>query len=121
MELIQRFKDLGLLLKFNHLIIKMITSISIFMLTVFFTPNFDIVSFPIFLLSSFTILLFDTLVNMILGTDSLSFGKGIIGFTVYAIMIYMTQFLIDGYYISVISTLIASAIYGIIVSMIPNE
>lgn len=49
------------------------------------------------------------------------FGRGIVGFTSAAIIIYMTQFFVDGYYISITSSLIAAAIYGIIDSMLPNE
>ena len=110
----------GIDFKLNDFVIKILASLSIFTLTVFFTPNFNIISFPILILSSFTISLFDNLVTLIAGTETISFGKGIIGFTVATIIIYITQYFVDGYYISVTSTIIAAGIYGIISSMSKN-
>jgi len=121
MEIINLFRNSTYFYKLSNFNIKILTTLSIFTLTVFFTPNFNIISFPILILSSFTISLFDNLINLIIDTDDISFGKGIIGFTVATIIIYITQFLVDGYYISVISTVIAAAIYGIIVSMINDN
>lgn len=117
MEFIQNIKNKFISNKFNDYIIKLVTSISIFTLTVFFTPNFNIISFPILLLSSITITSLDSLVNTILETDETTFGKGIVGFTLATIIIYTTQFFVEGYYISVTSTVIAAGIYGIISSM----
>ena len=116
----EKIKNSFLLFKLNQYIIKLLSSISIFTLTVFFTPNFEIISFPILILSSIIIILFENLINTVIGTDNITLGKGIIGFTVASIVIYTTQFFIDGYYISVLSTIIAATIYGIIVAMI-NE
>lgn len=121
MEIINFFRHSTYITKLGNFIIKIITSLSIFTLTVFFTPNFNIISFPILILSSFTISLFDNLINLIVDTDTISFGKGIIGFTVATIIIYITQYFVDGYYISVTSTIIAAGIYGIIVSMLKNN
>lgn len=118
MEIINTLKNSIYLSKLNTFIIKILTSVSIFTLTVFFTPNFNIISFPILILSSFTISLLDTLTNLIIDTDTISFGKGIIGFTIATIIIYITQYFVEGYYISVTSTVIAAGIYGIISSML---
>lgn len=117
-NIIDTLKHSIFIYKLNDFVIKLLASLSIFTLTVFFTPNFSIISFPILILSSFTISLLDNLVTSIVGTDTISFGKGIIGFTVATIIIYITQYFIDGYYISVTSTIIAASIYGIICSMI---
>lgn len=117
MEIINTLKNSLYLGKISNFIIKIITSISIFTLTVFFTPNFNIISFPILILSSFTISLLDSLTNLIIDNDTMSFGKGIMGFTIATIIIYITQYFVEGYYISVTSTVIAAGIYGIISSM----
>ena len=119
-NILDTLKHSILVYKLNDFIIKILASLSIFTLTVFFTPNFNIISFPILILSSFTITLFDNLVTLVAGTETISFGKGIIGFTIATIIIYITQYFVDGYYISVTSTIIAAGIYGIISSMIKN-
>lgn len=103
-----------------QMIIRFISSISIFAVTVFFTPNFQIASFPLLILSSIVIIILDYLVSVITGIHDLPLGRGLVGFTSAAIIIYITQFFVAGYYISIFSSLIAAAIYGVIDSLLPN-
>ena len=121
MEEIQNFKNNTDSLRISQMIIRFITSLSIFAVTVFFTPNFTISSFPILILSAIIIILFDYLVSVITGIHDIPLGRGLVGFTCAALIIYLTQFFVDGYYISITSSLIAAAIYGIIDSMLPNQ
>jgi uncharacterized membrane protein YvlD (DUF360 family) len=108
-------------LRISQMIIRLLASISIFTVTVFFTPNFTISSFPALILSSIAIITLDYMMSIITGIHDLPLGRGLVGFTSAAIIIYMTQFFVAGYYISIVSSLIAAAIYGIIDSMIPNK
>lgn len=121
MEEIQNFKNNTDSLRLSQIIIRFISSLSIFAVTVFFTPNFNISSFPILILSAITIILFDYLVSIITGIHDIPLGRGLVGFTCATLIIYLTQFFVDGYYISITSSLIAAAIYGIIDSMLPNK
>ncbi len=109
------------LLRLKQFTIKMIAAISVFTLTVFFTPNFSISSFPILILASLFIICIDYLMSVISGIHDIPLGRGIVGFTAASIFIYMTQFFIAGYSISLLSSFIAAAIYGVISSMIPND
>lgn len=108
-------------LRFTQMAIRFISSISIFTVTVFFTPNFQISSFPALILSSIAIIILDYLMAIITGIHDIPIGRGFVGFTSAAIIIYMTQFFVSGYYISILSSLIAAAIYGIIDSLLPNK
>ncbi|MNI45690.1 Membrane protein of unknown function [compost metagenome] len=108
-------------LRISQMIIRFLASLSIFTVTVFFTPNFNISSFPILILSALTIIILDYLMSIITGIHDLPLGRGLVGFTSAAIIIYMTQFFVSGYYISIFSSLIAAAIYGIIDFMLPNK
>lgn len=108
-------------LRISQMAIKLLTSLSIFAVTVFFTPNFTISSFPILILSSITIIILDYLMSVVTGIHDIPLGRGLVGFTSACIIIYMTQFFVSGYYISITSSIIAAAIYGIINSMIPNK
>lgn len=121
MEEIENFKNNTEHLRISQMVIRFITSLSIFAVTVFFTPNFTISSFPILILSAITIILFDYLVSIVTGIHDIPFGRGLVGFTCAAIIIYLTQFFVEGYYISITSSLIAAAMYGIIDSMLPNQ
>ena len=107
-------------IRLSQMLIRIITSSSIFAITVFFTPNFKISSFPIFILSAICIIVLDYLMSIITGIHDIPLGRGIVGFISAAIIIYITQFFIDGYYITIVSSLIAAAIYGIIDSMLPK-
>lgn len=108
-------------LRLMQMLIRLVTSISIFAVTVFFTPNFEISSFPILILSSITIIILDYLMSIITGIHDIPLGRGFVGFTCAAIIIYVTQFFVSGYYISIASSLIAAAIYGIIDFLLPNK
>lgn len=108
-------------LRIMQMLIRLVTSISIFAVTVFFTPNFEISSFPILILSSITIIILDYLMSIITGIHDIPLGRGFVGFTCAAIIIYVTQFFVSGYYISIASSLIAAAIYGIIDFLLPNK
>lgn len=108
-------------LRIIQIIIRFITSVSIFAITVFFTPNFEISSFPILIISSIVITLLDYLMSIVTGIHDIPIGRGFVGFISAAIIIYVTQYFVDGYYISIFSSLIAAGIYGIIDTFLPNK
>ena len=121
MEEMLKYKKASDTLRITQLIIRFISSLSIFAVTVFFTPNFQIASFPILIISSIVITLLDYLMSIITGIHDIPIGRGFVGFISAAIIIYVTQFFVDGYYISIVSSLIAAATYGIIDSLLPNK
>lgn len=121
MEEMLKYKKASNTLRITQLIIRFISSLSIFAVTVFFTPNFQITSFPILIISSIVITLLDYLMSIVTGIHDIPIGRGFVGFISATIIIYVTQFFVDGYYISIISSLIAAAMYGIIDSLLPNK
>lgn len=121
MEDIENYKAGISTLRISQMLIRFLSSVSIFAVTVFFTPNFNLSSFPILIVSAVVMILLDYIMSIITGIHDMPLGRGLVGFTTAAIIIYATQFLVDGYYISIISSLIAAAIYGIIDSMLQNN
>lgn len=117
----QKLKNSIDLLRLKQFSIRFLTSLSIFAVTVFFTPNFNVSSFSILILSSITVIILDYLMSIITGIHDIPLGRGFVGFTSAVIIIYATQFFVDGYYISILSSLIAATIYGVIDTMLPNE
>ena len=108
-------------LRLKQMIIRFISSICVFTTTVFFTPNFNIDSFPLLLLSSIVVIILDFFMSVITGIHDIPLGRGLVGFTSAVIILYIAQFFISGYYISMLSSMIAAAIYGIIDYMLPNS
>ena len=121
MEEIENYKIGFNSLRISQMFIRFLSSLSIFAVTVFFTPNFNLSSFPILIISAVAIIILDYLMSIITGIHDMPLGRGLVSFTTAAIIIYLTQFIVDGYYISITSSLIASAIYGVIDSMLPNN
>ena len=109
------------LLRLKQLLIRYVTSISVFGITALFAPNFNFESFPILLLASLVIVLLDYIVATITGIHDSPTGRGIVGFVAATVIIYMAQFIVSGYYISILSSIIAALIYGVIDYFIPNE
>lgn len=107
--------------RITELVLKYISATAILTATTIFTPNFTISSLPALFLSSFVIIILDYMMSIITGINDSSIGRGIVGFVSAAIIIYMTQFIVSGYYISMLSSLIAAAIYGTLNSFMPNE
>lgn len=108
-------------LRIKQFTLKYISSISVLGITTIFTPNFHIDSFPILLLSSLVIIIIDYMLGIVTDMHDKAYSRGFISFITAAIIIYITQFIVIGYYISIPSSLIAAAIYGVISSFIPNE
>ena len=121
MEEIENYKTVFNSLRLSQMFIRFLSSLSIFAVTVFFTPNFNLSSFPILIISAVAIIILDYLMSIITGIHDMPLGRGLVGFTTATIIIYLTQFIVDGYYISITSSLIAAAIYGVIDSMLPNN
>ena len=108
-------------LRIKQTSIKLITMISIFTITVFFTPNFNISSFPLLIVSSLFVICLDYLMSVISGIHDMPLGRGAVGFTSSAVFIYISQFFIAGYSINLTSTFIAALIYAFISSLISNK
>lgn len=113
-------KDLNLL-RMKQLTIRYIASLAILGTTAIFAPNFDFKSFPTLLLAAFTIIILDYLVATVTSIHDSPTGRGIVGFVAATIIIYMTQFIVSGYYISILSSIIAALMYGVIDYFIPNQ
>ena len=109
------------LLRIKQFVIRYITILAVFTVTASFAPNFNFESFPILMLSSIAVIILDYLVSIITGIHDMPFGRSIVGFVAATVIIYMTQFIVSGYYISILSSIIAAIIYSVIDYFLPNE
>ncbi|WP_251859794.1 phage holin family protein [Clostridium sp. Marseille-Q2269] len=102
-------------------IIRLIVAMIVLSITAFLTPGFTISGFWAVLLAAVIISAIDYLIEKFMGVDASPFGKGIKGFIVSAIVIYLAQFLVPTMRVSIIGALIAALVIGIIDAIIPGR
>lgn len=102
-------------------IIRFIVTSIILAITSFLTPGFSITGWWSILLAAIVISVIDYLVERLMGVDASPFGKGLKGFVIAAIIIYLTQFLITGMRVSIIGAIIAALVIGVLDAIIPGR
>lgn len=102
-------------------IVRLILFAIVLGVTSFFTPGFSINGLWSFLLAALIISVLDYIIELLMGIDASPMGKGIKGFIVAAIIIYLTQFLVPNMSVSIIGALLAAVVIGIIDAIIPGR
>ncbi|MEW8974529.1 MAG: phage holin family protein [Tissierellaceae bacterium] len=97
----------------------LITSIVV-AIAAYFTPGFTIDGLWSLLLAAVVIGVLDYLVQRFTGIDASPFGRGISGFLVAAIILYVTKFIVPGFNISLWGAIIGALIIGIIDAIMPG-
>lgn len=91
-----------------------ITSIVV-ALAAFFSPGFSVDGIGSLLLASVVIGVLDYLIQKFTGVDASPFGRGVVGFLVAAIILYITKFIVAGFQINMLGAIIGALIIGVIV------
>lgn len=91
----------------------------ILMVTSFVTPGFSINGMWSFLIAAIVISVLDYLVELFMGVDASPFGKGIKGFVIAAIIIYLAQFLVPNMGVTIIGAILAAIVIGILDAIFP--
>lgn len=107
--------------KFAQFIGRLITAIIVLGITAFFTPGFNSSNIGVIILAILLLTLFDFLISNFTKLFSHPLVKGIIGFVLCAITLYIVQYLVNGYTISWISALLGALVYAIVDYMLPSE
>jgi uncharacterized membrane protein YvlD (DUF360 family) len=90
-------------------------------ITSFFTPGFSINGLWSFLLAALVITALDYLVERMMGDEVSPLGKGLKGFIISAIILYVAQFLVPNMRVSMIGALIAALVIGVIDAIFPGK
>lgn len=98
----------------------LITSIVI-AIAAFFTPGFTINGLGSLLLAAVVIGVLDYLVQKFTGVDASPFGRGIAGFLVAGIILYVTKFIVPGFNISIIGAIVGALVIGIVDAIMPGR
>ena len=106
---------------FAHFVVRFIIAAVVLGITAFFTPGFTIAGIVPLLIGAIVIALLDFLILKISGVNVSAFGRGFSGFILSAIIIYLTQFFVAGYNVSLWGALIGAIIYGVVDAVIPGK
>ena len=90
-------------------------------ITSFFTPGFSINGLWSYLLAAIVISVIDYLVESFMGVDASPFGKGIKGFVIAAVILYLAQFLVPDMSVSIWGALLAALVIGIVDAVMPGR
>ncbi len=83
------------------------------------TPGFSINGMWSFLIAAVVISGLDYLAELLMGVDASPFGKGIKGFIIAAIIIYLAQFLVPNMGVTIIGAVLAAIVIGILDAVFP--
>jgi len=101
------------------IIVRFVVAAIVLMVTSFISPGFASMGFGTALLAAIVIAAIGYLVERIFKVDASPFGRGISGFIISAIIIYVSQFLVPGMSITILGAIIAALVIGLIDMLIP--
>lgn len=106
---------------FGQFIIRWLVGAVVLAVTAFLTPGFTISGVWPLIVAAAVIAIIDYLVQKVLGVDATPFGRGITGFIVAAIIIYVVKSIVPGYDVTLVGAVLGALVYGIINLLIPGK
>lgn len=100
---------------------RLVLTAVILAITSFFTPGFTIAGIWSYLIAAVVISVIDYLVEAFTGVDASPFGRGIKGFFIAAIILYVTQFFVPAMSVSIWGAIFAALAIGILDAIIPGR
>lgn len=105
----------------GHLLIRVLVTAIVVAVAAYFTPGFTIDGIWSLLLASVVIGVLDHLVQTFTGVNASPFGKGIAGFLVSAIILYVTKFIVPGFNVSIWGAIIGALVIGVVDAVMPGR
>lgn len=100
-------------------IIRFLMVAGVLWLVSFLTPGFVIYGILSFIIAAVVIAGLDYLVEFFMGVDVSPFGKGLKGFAISAVIIFLAQYLVPDMSVSILGAIIAAAVIGVLDMIIP--
>lgn len=116
-----RHREGGRDFSIGEMLLRILVTSLVVAVAAYFTPGFTIDGIWSLLLAAVVIGVLDYLVQRFTGIDASPFGKGIAGFLVAAIILYVTKFIVPGFNISMWGAIIGALVIGIIDAFIPGK
>lgn len=90
-------------------------------ITSFLTPGFTISGLWSFIIAAIVISVLDYMVEAFMGTDASPFGRGIKGFIISAVILYIAQFFVPAMSVSMLGAILAALAIGILDAILPGK
>lgn len=100
-------------------VVRFVVSAIVLMVVGWLVPNFTVGGFWSALLLALIIALFGWIIEGIFGKNVTPFGRGIVGFLVSALVIWLAQFVVGGVKATIIGAILAALVIGIVDLFIP--
>jgi putative membrane protein len=104
-----------------RLIVRFIISALVLLVLSFILPGFAVVGFGGALLAAVVIAILGYIVEAVMGDKVSPQSRGIVGFIVAAIVIYVAQFFVPAMTVSIIGAALAAIVIGIVDAFVPTE
>lgn len=101
-------------------VVRFIVSALVLMLVGFLIPGFKALTFFHALFAAVVIAVLGWVTESLLGKGVSPYGRGVVGFVVSAITIWIAQFVVPGMSVSVMGALLAAFVIGIIDLFVPT-
>lgn len=105
----------------GEILIRILVTAIVVGIAAFLTPGFSINNLWSLILAAVVIALLDYVIQKFTGVNASPFGRGITGFIVAAIILYVTKFIVPGFNISIWGAIIGALVIGIIDVIIPGR
>ena len=105
----------------GQLLVRWLVGAIVLAVTAFLTPGFTISGIWPLIIAAAVIAILDYLAERILGVDATPFGRGLTGFIVSAVIIYVVKFFVAGYDVTILGAILGALVYGIINLLIPGR
>lgn len=103
------------------IVIRIITTAVVLAIAAFLTPWFKIEGIGTLLVASIVIAILVYLIGKLIGVEASPFGRGLVGFVVTVIVLYLTKLLVSGFELNLIGAIVGALIIGIVDAIIPGE
>ena len=105
----------------GEMLLRVVITSIVLAIAAFFTPGFTIDGLWSVILAAVVIGVLDYLIQRFTGVDASPFGRGIAGFLLTALILYVTQFIVSGFNVSFWGAIIGALVIGIIDAIMPGR
>ena len=106
-------------MKFLGHVVRFVVAAIVLIVVGWIVPQFTIGGFGSALILALVIALLGWVIEGIFGSKATPFGRGIVGFLVSALVIWMAQFVVSGVSVSILGAILAALVIGIIDLFLP--
>ena len=102
------------------LFIRLVISAFVLMVVAFILPGFSVGGFGGALLAAIAIAILGYVANMLMGKKNARQRRGVIGFVIAVIVIYVAQFFVQAMSVTVFGAILSAALIGVIDVFLPT-